>query len=222
MTLKLANIAPPQQARSRKVLKKIVAATTELMRSTPFEDIAVTDIARQAGVGVGTIYTRFSSKNQILLYIVETVVLVDIRAKHNHALSPQRRRTESLHDFLFRYLWDFRWVYLKHRAVLRPLTLLSRHAKSSELGPFLRAINKPIDEKIRAAMLTSENGIRHPRPAEAAQVAILWLGSAMREKFLYEEPVATPVKLGDKAFVMELVRGAVAYLSSKPLTEGPL
>jgi AcrR family transcriptional regulator len=55
--------------------KRILAAATKLFKNKGFADTTISDIAKSADVGVGTIYNYFSSKNQILLSIVADICI---------------------------------------------------------------------------------------------------------------------------------------------------
>jgi AraC-like DNA-binding protein len=51
---------PPAQKRSRETLERVLAAAEKLLEEHLFEQVAMTDVARLAGVFVGTIHTRFA------------------------------------------------------------------------------------------------------------------------------------------------------------------
>ena len=207
-------VSPPQQARSRLVLERIVRATGRLLDDKPFEDIAMAEIAREAGVAVGTVYTRFPSKDALLAYVFEVLIFPKIEKKIDAVLSPTRTRSETLYQFTVRYLWAVRNVFLAHRATLVPLTLISRQSPDPEIHRFLRTVNGAIHVRVQSALLARKREVKHPDPDAAVRMAMLWLGGAMREKFLYAEPVSDLAKMGDRDFVAELARGVAAYLTS--------
>ncbi|NMH75637.1 TetR/AcrR family transcriptional regulator [Pseudonocardia xinjiangensis] len=57
---------PPQQARSRESLQKVLAAAEHVLASQGIEEFTVAAVAEQAGMSVGAIYGRFSGKDQLL------------------------------------------------------------------------------------------------------------------------------------------------------------
>ena len=93
------------------------------------------EIASEAGVAVGTVYTRFPSKDALLAYVFEVLIFPKIEKKIDAVLSPTRTRSETLYQFTCRYLWAVRNVFLAHRATLIPLTLISRQSPDPELRP---------------------------------------------------------------------------------------
>lgn len=211
--IQLATISQPQQKRSRHVLDRIVDATLALLQEKRFEEIAVAEIARRAKVAVGTVYTRFPSKHQLLFYVFESVVLPHVQKRMEAVIAPRREESESLYRFVFDYLWAVRETFLRHREILRPLTLVSRESTDAGLHQFMHNLNTSVHEHLLDALLLHRDEIKHPQPEMAAQMALLWVAAAMREKFLYGEPVSSLGELKDEAFVGELARGVIAYLT---------
>lgn len=78
-------LTQPQQSRSRESLNRILEATERLLESVPFSRITVSDIAREAGVSTGLLYSRFPSKDAILPFLVERF-LADQREAFSAAL----------------------------------------------------------------------------------------------------------------------------------------
>jgi len=61
---------PPRQRRSAETLADIMVATIHVLEEKNLSEISVADIARQADVSVGTIYTRFVDKDALLSYLI--------------------------------------------------------------------------------------------------------------------------------------------------------
>ena len=57
---------PPQQTRAIRTREKLMAALERLLRSQEFETISVQDIAKEAGVAVGSVYSHFKDKTAFL------------------------------------------------------------------------------------------------------------------------------------------------------------
>jgi AcrR family transcriptional regulator len=214
----IAGIPPPRQRRSRRARDRIVRVTLDLLAERPFEQISVAEIAMRARVAVGSIYNRFPSKDRLLLFIYESVVQEDLRASMEAIFTPRARRPD-LAEFIFRFLWRVRTVFIRHRDIMRPLTLAGRHAADPTLQAFFREKNVAFHERLEQALLSYRDEIRHPRPRQAVQLAILWSAAAMREQFLYGQPVSSLARMGDRRFVRELAHGFVGYLTTPPQKE---
>nr|WP_070961117.1 TetR/AcrR family transcriptional regulator [Hyphomonas sp. Mor2] len=59
-------IRPPKQTRAIRTRRKLIEALERLLRTAEFEHISVQDIAREAGVAVGSVYSHFKDKNAFL------------------------------------------------------------------------------------------------------------------------------------------------------------
>lgn len=57
---------PPKQSRAIKTRAKLMSALESLLRHQEFEMISVQDIAKEAGVAVGSVYAHFKDKNAFL------------------------------------------------------------------------------------------------------------------------------------------------------------
>lgn len=63
----------PKQARSRQTVTSILEAAAELFTSQGYDNTTTSDIATRAGKPVGSIYTYFKDKQQILLALWDTL-----------------------------------------------------------------------------------------------------------------------------------------------------
>ena len=63
----------PQQKRSEATLQRILQVCEKLIDQGCFEQTTMQEIAKDAGVSVGTLYKRFPAKSAILDYLVERI-----------------------------------------------------------------------------------------------------------------------------------------------------
>lgn len=84
-------VQQPQQKRAIRTRNALLAALEELLKSRPFEQISIADIARQAGVAVGSVYRHFEDKTAFLAALLDHhVALVEERlaaAQANYPLT---------------------------------------------------------------------------------------------------------------------------------------
>lgn len=57
---------PPQQARSRESLQKLLTSAEQVLSTGGIDEFTVATVAEHAGVSVGAIYRRFTGKEQLL------------------------------------------------------------------------------------------------------------------------------------------------------------
>lgn len=67
-------IRVPQQARSRKTREQVLAAAIECFEERGYDETTTGEIARRAGIGVGTLYGYFRDKRDILLEVLDGTV----------------------------------------------------------------------------------------------------------------------------------------------------
>ncbi|WP_406638766.1 TetR/AcrR family transcriptional regulator [Amycolatopsis sp. WGS_07] len=77
---------PPQQARSRASLQKVLTAAEHVLAERGLESFTIAEVASRAGMSVGTIYRRFDGKEQ-LLYAVKDQLLTQLETNVRDALS---------------------------------------------------------------------------------------------------------------------------------------
>ncbi len=58
--------SPPRQERSRQTLDRLLDAATEVIEEKGQLNFTLPEVAQRAGIAVGTVYRRFSSKDQLV------------------------------------------------------------------------------------------------------------------------------------------------------------
>jgi len=133
MSIEMAAIAPKEAIRD-----SILDATDRLLARFGYRKMTVEDIAAEAGIGKGTIYLHFSSKEEVVLSHVDRIVdrlkqqhLAVIARSENTA--PERIRQMLLARVLFRFdsIQHYTQSLNDLLAALRP-GLLARRAKYFE------------------------------------------------------------------------------------------
>jgi AcrR family transcriptional regulator len=157
---------PPQQARSRASLRKVLAAAEHVLAHRGIEEFTVGAVAEQAEMSVGAIYRRFSGKDQ-LLHAVKDQLLRQLEANVDEALrasEPGLRETVSAftqalartfagHDRVFSELLDGQRAEGRERG-LEALAAI-QEAFVGFAGPCLREVSRHDREQaIRMAART--------------------------------------------------------------------
>jgi AcrR family transcriptional regulator len=82
-------VRPPQQARTREGLVRLLDAAETLIAEHGFENASIAEIARQADSSVGAVYRRFRDKQGLLLALHERFC-EEARATTDDTLAPAR------------------------------------------------------------------------------------------------------------------------------------
>jgi AcrR family transcriptional regulator len=65
---------PPQQARSRAALQRVLTAAEQVLASGGSDELTMAAVAERAGVSVGSIYSRFAGKDQLLVAVKDRLL----------------------------------------------------------------------------------------------------------------------------------------------------
>jgi AcrR family transcriptional regulator len=208
--------APPKQQRAQDVLDRIVEASRALLSERDFETISIADIAARARLSVGVFYTRFSTKEHLLAYLARELA-AELHVEAEKVFAREDVRTGSLLYVAEAYFTLSVAKFVKHRSVLRPLSLIVRLGQHAELRDLTQAFNAGVHGLLRDRMLQHRAEIAHDDPEAAINFAILTASAALREAVLYGEPVSRltrqHMQLGREA-----ARACVGYLRWNPRT----
>jgi AcrR family transcriptional regulator len=194
----------PTQRRGEGTVEAIRAAAARLLRTRDFARVSIADIARAAGVGVGTLYHYYPSKEALLL---------DLRA------DLFRRSTESLIRGFRTPIRDGRTFVRRFEALLRSWIRMSVESRGLERAvAALSFAREAFSEEVRrqelpvlaavAGLIRAHAPLLRPvDPEVAARVVVLLVEAvvtrAMREPDLSRKP---------EAVVREVARMVARYL----------
>jgi len=117
---------PASQQRARQTRDRLAAALGALLRRKPFAEIAIAEIAAEAGVSVGAVYRRFENKDAFIPVILElyreSVERFAASPEGRYSPDPQAGLRTALHGVA-----SAAWRYVKQEgALLREAQLYAR------------------------------------------------------------------------------------------------
>ena len=206
--------APAIQARSRETVERFALAAEALLRTRPFEEIGVQDIARRAGRPIGSFYARFGSKEALLPLLyqryhegLESLVAARL-GRVPWATLDFRHAVDAFAAFVIA-------LYIERPWLTRALALFARtrpEALPGDLVERRRAVYAPLMD----VLLRHRERITHPDPEAAARFVVFLAMSVAREKLLFAEaPQSRLTPLGRSALQAELSRVVHAYLTTE-------
>ena len=195
----------PKQTRSREALERTYAATNVLLLDRPFDQISVAEIAATANVSVGSIYQRFSSKNDLLWTIYSHYL--DEAEKKTQILS-RTSVAQSIEEKTAALITVVCDIFRAHKGIVRSLMLKYR-SMPQEIPDYyqdqINAVYSTFDKYLRTTGATMKRAI-------ACRSLIL---AACREHILFDAFTAVPRLNSDKAFVQMLTPAALAVLHTQ-------
>ncbi|QRP47854.1 TetR/AcrR family transcriptional regulator [Amycolatopsis sp. FDAARGOS 1241] len=154
---------PPQQARSRASLQKVLAAAEHVLAAGGFDEFTVAAVAERAGVSVGAIYRRFSGKDQ-LLYAVKDQLLGQLETSVGEAL---RSSAPGLREVVGAFAAALAGTFAHHDRIF-PELLDGQRAEGRERGlQALAAIQQALVDAARPCL----DEVRRPDRAPAVRMA---------------------------------------------------
>jgi AcrR family transcriptional regulator len=202
---------PPQQARSRATLERLLASTQELLAEKRFEEATVAEIVRRARSSVGSFYARFPDK-EALFAVFDRDLFERGRAQWDAFLDPRRWENRRAAEIVAEVARLLVW---KNRAFQPLLTALALYARSSPDPRFLqgsRRLNEHVVEKLSALLLARRREIAHPKPRRGIEVGLLMIAAAAREAILFGDTLLSGAGADDGDLASELARAYRAYL----------
>jgi AcrR family transcriptional regulator len=200
----------PQQRRSLETHARILTAVSGLLRHKQFDEISVTEIAGQAGVSVGGLYSRFSSKEE-LIYCFHEQILNTHRVRLVAEFSPGQWPAAGIESIIRRYVEITIELFTAHSALLREIALRSR-AGDIQIRQKSRKLNESVDGAVLDLLLARAKEMRPPTPALAVRVGLLAVSAALREVLLFGEQPGGEEALDEEQLAEEMVNLFLGYL----------
>lgn len=202
---------PALQKRSRETRDRIVAALDRLLKARAFEQVSVAEIAREAGVSVGAVYTRFENKDALIPVLFELY-----RQRLDEEIEARRAdpAPEGLRDALQQAMGHAWAMMERHGHLMRAAHLYAR-LRPDLVGTEWTALIEESRRSIHALVEAYAGEVRHPDPELAAETLTYFLNTALIEAGLYPETgPPLPERLQAGVLARELADYAYGYLTA--------
>jgi AcrR family transcriptional regulator len=203
-------IRPPQQARTREGLTRLLDAAERLVAEKGFDGTGIVEIAQEAGSSVGGFYRRFRDKDG-LLHALHERFCEEAQATADAAFDPARWEGTPTDEVLDEFCAFLVRTYRDREGLLR--AFLARGIADIRVRQRTDALFEHVAERLRAFLRGRSGEIAHPNPPLAASVGLhLVLGTL--NHLVQVQPRS--VKLSDGRLAGELARAFRAYLGAAP------
>jgi AcrR family transcriptional regulator len=201
-------IRPPQQARTRRTLTKLLDAAESLAGERGFDEAGIVEIAERAGSSVGGFYRRFRDK-QGLLHALHERFCEEARATADAALDPERWSGASAAEILPEFVDFLVRIFREREGLFR--AFLMRGASDQEVRQRTERLFAYIADKLAALLAERSEEIGHPEPPLAAAFGLHVVIGALDHSALG----TTTFALGDERLAPQLSQAFLAYLGVK-------
>jgi AcrR family transcriptional regulator len=204
---------PPKQDRSRASFERMIAAAEALMVERGSDDFTLLDVSRVGKVSIGSIYNRFSGKEE-LVQAVHARMMTRLTADRARMVMNARERSSSLIELIPALIEEMGETLRRHASILRPMMLRAAHdSKIQELGKrgYIQATRAMVEE-----LLQYRDQIRHPDPDHACEAAVNVAYAAFaRELGFGMAELLQPVPEWNR-FKQDVARMVAAFLLFEP------
>jgi len=206
---------PVSQARSRATRDKLVAALDRLLRDKDFESITIADLAREAGLAVGTVYRRFENKDAFIPVIFELYrerLDAYTASAGRIDIDPEAGLRATLHTVI-RSSWGF---LRREGHLLRAAHLYARLRPDLVGGDWQAYLDAALASARQIVDLFGKE-IRVTDPDEAAQMLAYLLNTVLIERGVYpDDGAGALLTLDDDAFIAATADTLYGYLATPP------
>jgi AcrR family transcriptional regulator len=205
-------VRPPQQARSRETLVRILDAAETLLATRSFDEVSVSDVVRHAASSVGSFYSRFPDK-EALLHALQERFVAEASATVDAALAPERWEGASLAQILAECSALLVRAYRLRQGLHR--TLLARAAHDPSLRQRGARVRGQLAERLRVILLARRSETTHPDPERAAEFLLEIALSVVERRALTSGAPVANLAFDDEQVVAELARALIGYVGAR-------
>ena len=161
-------LTQPKQARSRQTVLAILEAAADLFATRGYDNVSTSDIATHAGKPVGSVYTYFRDKQQILLAVWDTLY----RAEAEAALAElELTPGVDLHSVIEKAVARLFERQLLYRRLSPTIAYVA--AQDAEVAARVRDLNRTVLDRIHTFLHTlNERGLAQIPDPEAGALVI--------------------------------------------------
>jgi AcrR family transcriptional regulator len=202
----------PQQARSRATLDRVLSAAEELFAERGEIGFTIPEVARRAGVSVGTLYRRFAVKEDLLMAVFDRVRAAEDETR----LSPWDAvdwASLSAREMTDRLVTDVS-LLLRDREPLMRAIMARRLAVADDDEVFQHGLQDVIRgaAQFERAIRASGRRVTHPDPAAAIEFAYRLIVATAHRWAAREIEVLAPRPMSWETMLGNLSETVARYL----------
>jgi AcrR family transcriptional regulator len=203
-------LRPPQQARSRDSLERVLRAAEELLAADGYDGLTVTRVSHRAKVSVGSVYGRFQNKDALVLEVHRRMLERLTGPIVDGILAIGDDPALGLRAVVERATRHFAESSNAERALLR--AFMVRGAVDPRIaGPGSDA-SQAAGRAFRTVVLARRAEIGHLDPELAADIAYRMIYDVLSRHIMYGPTFESDSGHSWEDLVCELIEASVAYL----------
>lgn len=122
--IKKSHVVEPKQNRSRASLERLLNSAAELLVEKGYKDFTLQEVSSRANVSIGSIYNRFSSKENLIRQVQEKE-LNALEVQSAVVINQIRRKNLKLRQLVPEVISQYANLLAQYKGILRPLMEIS-------------------------------------------------------------------------------------------------
>ncbi len=206
-------VHPPQQARTRAALDRLLDAAEHLLAEHGFDEMSIADLARRARTSVGGFYRRFRDKEGLLQALHERFCAA-ARATADDAFERSKWAQASLGEILEQITAFLADIYREREGLFR--AFLEQGAKHDNVRERTNGLFRHIAGRLADLLAERRDELTHPAPQLAANFGLRAVLGTLNHTIQLQPGSLT---LDDPALDRELAWLLIRYLGVKEPAE---
>ena len=199
-------IREPLQERSRKNVDRIMVSLESLLEKKSFDRITMAELARESGVGISSIYARFSDKSALILGMHLRLREGALQCL-DELTDPTRWKGATVDDIVRRIILNVVRFYRKHRFLIRAALFVDDTAVRERQGSVLRIAAEKFTLLFIAPKAKAANKI-----GIAVDFSVKMVASVMYAEIMFGSVELTRTPMPDRRLVARLSSVILALL----------
>ena len=210
---------PPQQARSRESLRRMLDAAEVVLEKRGVEGTTLARVARQAGITPSNVYRRFRNKDALLAAVFDRFTDIN-RRELDTPVDTGQLAALGIRRFTKQCISAMIQGFRTRTGLIRAAVSYSHQQPTAEFVRRKEAVEIQVFQRTVSLFLLWRDEIRHPNPEYAVSYALVMIALVLRELIVFgHAPMFEKlVPVDDEHLRQELPRLFLSYLGVDPNT----
>ncbi len=208
---------PPQQARSRESLRRMLDAAENVLEKYGFEGTTLARVAKEAKLSPANVYRRFRDKDALIAMVFSRFYDINV-AELAQPVDLEGLRKIGIRQFTRNWIAAMIQGFRTRTGLIRAALLYSQAHQNAPHVKRKTEIEIQLCRRMVQILLLWHDEIRHPDPEYAIGYAMLTVALTLRELIIFDNAAmfSQIVPVDDDHLRQELPRAFLRYLGIEP------
>jgi len=204
---------PPQQARSRETLRRLLDAAEIVLEKHGFEGATLVRVAREARLSPASVYRRFRDKEALIAAVFERFGQIN-REELERNVDLNQIRPIGIRSFTHNWVSSMIAGFRVRPKLVRASMLYAQSHPNMTFVKRKAEIESKLFDKMVGLFLVWRDEIKHPDPQQAVRFAIVKTALMLTELIIFDRQTMFEriALVSDEHLRQELPRAFLRYL----------